>query len=124
PPPIYAPPDPVDALPPPPPGPSTGSDGQPEKKASGRSATQLMVSLLPFGMGQFQNGDTLWGLVFLGAETGALAYWYMNRQDAEAAVLAANEYKKQKEAQNPPNTPADEETLIYFEQTRVYAKEK
>jgi hypothetical protein len=52
------------------------------KKSSSRGGFSP-IHLLPFGAGQYYNGSTMLGLVFTGAEIGALAVWYINNQYAE-----------------------------------------
>jgi hypothetical protein len=43
------------------------------------------IKFMPFGAGQFCNGSTLKGVVFLGAEVAAL-YFYKSNSDAAASV--------------------------------------
>jgi tetratricopeptide (TPR) repeat protein len=53
-----------------------------------------MVALLPFGIGQFQNDDPIWGGVFLGTEVAAIGlsvgFWAMvNNLSNEAGTYSA-----------------------------------
>jgi hypothetical protein len=52
----------------------------------------MLVSLLPFGAGQFQNNRLILGLLFLGAEAGSLFYWKTKTDDADATVRETNQY--------------------------------
>ncbi len=49
-----------------------------------KSSSNIMITLLPFGAGQFQNGHTTMGSIFLASEAGALIYWYLQKQQADS----------------------------------------
>jgi len=51
-------------------GPYGSFKRRPRKKAAGSAG----IALLPLGAGQFQNGDTLKGILFLAAEAGLVGY--------------------------------------------------
>lgn len=62
--------------PPPSIDPDSGDSSRDSGKPSQAGAT--FVKILPFGAGQFYNKSYLKGILFLGAEAGALWFWYDN----------------------------------------------
>lgn len=70
-------------MPPPPILPTTSG---PSKKTAATKADKCGgIKFMPFGAGQFCNGSTLKGVVFLGAEVASL-YFYKTNTDAAAGV--------------------------------------
>ncbi len=59
------------------------SRGSRRARKSARSDNNILITLAPFGAGQFQNGSTTMGIVFLAAEAGSLIYWYMTLGQAD-----------------------------------------
>jgi hypothetical protein len=75
---------------PPPPEPGTG-----DKKASkggGDNDRNLLITLLPFGAGQFQNHNFILGLAFAAAEVGAIYFYYSNQDLADKTAADTNNY--------------------------------
>lgn len=81
----------------------------------------IMISLLPFGAGQFQNCNMLFGVVFAGAEAGALYLWYANKKDAEDTTLAINARTTQyQNSETPHSTEEDEAEAKYRGEVAAY----
>lgn len=126
----YAPPPQYYAPPPPPPPPvdpyggggyvepgAPPVDAAPDPAApaasgdSGGSGNNLFISLLPFGAGQFQNGNTLLGVVFLGAEAAGIYYYMTKTKAADSFAAGANTYIKE----NCQTESADEEACAKYQ---------
>jgi hypothetical protein len=60
----------------------------------------MLITVLPFGAGQFQNKSYILGLAFAGAEAGALFYWYSSNKLADDTVAETNTYIQQKKGPN------------------------
>ena len=52
----------------------------------------MLIAILPFGAGQFQNGSFLLGVAFLGAEGYALYHFYSKTQAATKIIDDTNAY--------------------------------
>lgn len=90
-------------MPPPamPPDPAAATDpaySDAPAPTKGASKSNLLITLLPFGAGQFQNGSYVLGGAFLGAETYALYYYYTNLQKVTKATNERNAFVKDKQA--------------------------
>lgn len=81
---------------PPPPAPDYYSAPK-KKRRSKRSSSRgekrgnTLIALAPFGLGQYQNNDTLLGLFFTASELGAIYYYYSKNQDADKQEKTAKE---------------------------------
>jgi hypothetical protein len=77
-----------------------------KSKSTGRSP---FVKYLPFGAGQYQNGDTLLGVAFTAGQAGALVLYMTNSSNA---AKGKQNYDKSMEQSN--NAPDDETAEAYF----------
>lgn len=81
------------------------------------SAMNYVIALLPFGAGQYQNESYILGALFTGAEIGALTWFWLNKQDADAAVATAEEV-------NNDDEYTDEEKEEFVNETNEYVANK
>ncbi len=105
-------------------GPTSSDDGMPpapivaSNPKSGAKATAPVdncgaIRLLPFGAGQFCNGSTLKGVVFLGGEVAALYFYRSNAAAAEAYQKKLNAILAQRAVDKEPLT--DEAEIQAFD---------
>lgn len=87
-----------------------------KKSSSSSQGGSLFIAILPFGAGQFQNGSFFLGSAFAAGEIGALAWWYTNKQDADAAITEFESYKQ--------SGATDAEKADYSKQVEAYVAEK
>ena len=69
-------------------GPNSGGAERPDSESGGDSNT--LITILPFGAGQFQNGATMLGIGFLVGQLGALYYWNSKNSVAESTAAETN----------------------------------
>jgi hypothetical protein len=62
------------------------------KKSRSTGKNNMLITLLPFGAGQFQNRSYILGILFGGAEAGALYMWYSKNQTADQTVEETQAY--------------------------------
>jgi hypothetical protein len=100
-------------------GPLSSDDGMPpapivasNPKSTAKAAAPVdncgAIRLLPFGAGQFCNGSTLKGVVFLGGEVAALYFYRSNAAAAEAYQKKLNAILAQRAIDKEPLTEPDE----------------
>jgi hypothetical protein len=88
------PPQPAPAAPPPPDYFNSTPKSSGKKSGFGKGKKELsLMTLMPFGLGQFSNGNSMLGTVVAGGQIGALAFWYSNKKDAESAFTEAKQVK-------------------------------
>lgn len=111
--------------PPPPPPPSyndTGSDRsfvrkpRKRKRSKKQKPGSLALAIMPFGVGQFQNGDMLLGTLFAGAQAGSIAYYFIANSEADATVDQTNQ--ELADRSNQANTAEEQKQLRQFEEDR------
>lgn len=76
------------------------------RAASSGGPDNLFIALLPFGAGQYQNGDMLFGAFFTAAELGSLIIW---NQSTTAADSAASDQKTINDSDDYPKDKAGTE---------------
>lgn len=59
------------------------------RRSQGDSALVTIGLLMPFGVGQFVNGDTMSGLIFAGAQIGSLYFYHSSLTAADTATKNA-----------------------------------
>lgn len=71
-----------------------------KRKRGGRKVRKgsVLVALLPFGIGQFQNDDMIFGAFFAVAEAGALITYFVLEQEIASAESDLNAYIASEEA--------------------------
>jgi hypothetical protein len=110
--------------PPPPdpagPGPAPGEGASGGRSESGKS---MLVTLLPFGAGQFQNKSYILGLAFAGAEAGALFYWYSSNKLADDTVAETNTYIQQRKGANG-DQQLSQEDLAFVAQRKKFVDDQ
>jgi len=105
-------------------GPVSSDDGMPpapivagNPKSAAKATAPVdkcgAIRLLPFGAGQFCNGSTLKGVVFLGGEVAALYFYRSNAAAAEAYQKKLNAILAQRAIDKEPLT--DEAEILDFD---------
>ncbi len=108
---------------PPPPRlpPSVTASGGNRKAATTSDGCSAIIKILPFGAGQFCNGSTLKGLIFLGGE-GAALFMYKNNSDAAVSYQSKlNQIMAERDAERANVDSADQEA--YDEETAQKEKQ-
>lgn len=88
--------------------------------SSADQSTKTMIALIPFGAGQFYNGQTILGAVFGGAEVFALYSWYNENKIADDNTAEAKAYLNNPE-ETAKRTP--EENEAYKKDAEAYSAE-
>jgi hypothetical protein len=96
-----------------PPAPIVASNPKSGAKATAPVDNCGAIRLLPFGAGQFCNGSTLKGVVFLGGEVAALYFYRSNAAAAEAYQKKLNAILAQRAVDKEPIT--DEAEIQAFD---------
>jgi hypothetical protein len=86
--------------------------GPPPSEKSRKSDKSMLVAVLPFGIGQFQNKSQLLGAAFGVAEVGALLYAYKNDQDAKRIRADMHAYVEQARAARGGQLSNDDRAII------------
>jgi hypothetical protein len=102
------------------PDPAGADPGAAAAGGGGSSGSNMLITILPFGAGQFQNHAYLLGGAFLVAEAGALYYWQSKTAASSAAASQANAYVA---ANCDPNTASNDQLTAcnsYVASSRAY----
>ncbi len=93
---------------------------RPRKKRKSRSSAEpnILISLLPFGAGQFQNGKDWLGGAFLAAEAFAIYWYWTNKSDADQAVTEAEEYFQRDDVTDEQKEEFESLTASYVSKKR------
>ncbi len=91
-----------------PPAPIVAGNSKSAAKASAPVDKCGAIRLLPFGAGQFCNGSTLKGVVFLGGEVAAIYFYRSNAAAADAYQKKLNAILAQRAIDREPITDPDE----------------
>jgi len=88
------------------------------KTSSGYQEPNILISLLPFGAGQFQNENNILGGAFMAAEAFAVYWYWQNKSDADQAVADAETYFQRDDVTDEEKEQFESETATYVASKR------
>jgi len=88
------------------------------KKSTKYKEPNILISLLPFGAGQFQADKNILGGAFLAAEAFALYWYWQNKNDADQAILDAQTFFERDDVTDAEKEQFESETASYVSSKR------